>query len=70
MNPNNWFAVFSFCTTATLLSVSYGWLVEKGKLPFRSVMAYTDAQRQFIKVWAKVALLLGVILPVVMWVAF
>lgn len=70
MNPNNWFAVFPFCAIATLLSVSYGWLVKKGKLPFNSVMAFNDREFQFIKVWAKVALLLGVILPIVMWVAF
>ena len=70
MNPNNWFTVFSFCALATLLSVSYGWLVKKGKLPLNSVMAYNDAQFQFIKVWAKVAGLIGIIIPVVMWIVF
>ncbi len=70
MNPNNWFAVFSFCAIATLLSVSYGWLVKKDKLSFRSVMAYNDTQRRFIKVWANVALIVGIILPVVMWIVF
>ena len=70
MNPNNWFTVFSFIAIATLLSVSYGWLVKKGKLPFRSVMAFNDAQWEFIKVWVNVALLLGVIIPVVMWIVF
>ena len=70
MNPNNWSVVFSFCAIATLLIVSYGWLVKQGKLPFRSVMAYTDAQFRFIKVWALVALPIGVILPVVMWIVF
>ena len=70
MNPNNWFIVFSFCALATFLSVSYGWLVKKGKLPFKSEMGFSDAQWQFIKVWANVALLLGVILPVVMWIVF
>ncbi|MDJ0590798.1 MAG: hypothetical protein QNJ72_12500 [Pleurocapsa sp. MO_226.B13] len=70
MNPNNWVTVFSFCALATLLSVSYGWLVKKEKLPFRSVMAFNDAQWEFIKVWVNVALLLGVILPVVMMIVF
>lgn len=70
MNPNNWLTVFSFIALATLLSVSYGWLVKKEKLPFNSVMAFSDAQWQFMKVWVKVALLLGVILPLVMWVIF
>ena len=70
MNPNNWFTVFSFCAIATLLSVSYGWLVKKGKLPSNSVMAFNDAQLQFIRVWAKVAGLIGIIIPLVMWILF
>ena len=70
MNPNNWLIVFSFCAIATFLSVSYGWLVKKGKLPFKSEMGFSDAQWQFIKVWVNVALILGVILPVVMLIVF
>jgi hypothetical protein len=70
MNPNNWLTVFSFCALATFLSASYGWLVKKEKLPFNSVMAFNDAQWQFMKVWVIVALLIGVILPVIMWMVF
>ena len=70
MNPNDWSTVFYFCAIATLLSVSYGWLVEKGKLPLNPVMAFSDAQFKFIKVWAKVAGLIGIIIPVVMWIVF
>lgn len=70
MNPNNWSTVFSFMAIATLLSVSYGWLVKKGKLPFNSVIAFNDAQFQFIKVWAKIAGLVGIIIPIVMWIIF
>ena len=70
MNPNNWSSVFSFVAIATLLSISYGWLVKQEKLPFNSVMAFNDAQSQFIRVWAKIALVLGVILPLLMLVVF
>ena len=70
MNPNNWFIVFSFIAIATLLSASYGWLVTKEKLPFNPVMAFSNAQWQFMKVWVNVALLLGVILPVIMLIVF
>ena len=69
MNPNNWFTVFYFCAIATLTSVSYGWLVKSAKLPLRSVMAFSDVQQKFIKVWAKIALLIGVILPAAMLIA-
>ncbi len=70
MNPNNWLTALSFIAIATLLSAIYGWLVKKGKLPFRSGINYSDAQLQFMKVWVKVALLLGVIIPVVLWLVF
>lgn len=70
MNPNNWFSVFSFCAIATLLSINYGWLVKKGKLPFNSIMAFNDAQLQFIKVWVNVALVIGVIIPVILGIVF
>ena len=70
MNPNNWSTVFSFCTSATLFSVSYGWLVKKGKLPLNSVMAFNDAQFKFIKIWAKLAGLIGIVVPVVIWIVF
>lgn len=70
MNPNNWSVAFSFCGIATFLSVIYGWLVKQGKLPFKSVMAFNNSQWQFMKVWVNVALLLGVILPTVLWLVF
>jgi hypothetical protein len=70
MNPNNWFTVLSFCAIATLLSISYGWLVKKEKLPFNSIMAFNDTQLQFMKVWVNVALVIGVIIPLIMWIVF
>ncbi|MEM7758552.1 MAG: hypothetical protein AAF298_10560, partial [Cyanobacteria bacterium P01_A01_bin.40] len=63
MNPNHWFTVSSFCAIATVVSAIYGWLVKKEKLPFNSVMAFNDAQWQFMKIWVNIALFLGVIIP-------
>ena len=70
MNPNNWQIIFLFLVFATLLSVEFGWLVKKGRLPLRSMMAYSEAQLQFIKIWVYVALLIGVILPLIMLIVF
>ena len=70
MNPNNWSAVFSFCAIATVLSVSYAWLVKNRKLALNPVMAFDDAQIGFIKVWAKLAAIVGIILPLAMWIVF
>lgn len=66
MNPNNWLTVWSFLAIATSLSVSYGWLVKKGKLPFNSVIAFNDAQWQFLKIWVNIAGVLGVLIPVML----
>ena len=70
MNPNSLVTVVSFCIIATLLSVIYGWLVKYEKLPFNSVMAFNDAQWYFLKVWVKIALALGLVIPVIMLTVF
>lgn len=70
MNPSNWLTVLSFMVIATLLSLTAGWSIRKEILPLKSVMAYSDAQRQFLKVWVNVALLVGIIVPVAMLVRF
>ena len=70
MNPNNWFTVWTFIIIATLLSIGFGNLVKNNRLPFKSSMAFSDRQRKFIQVWAKIALIIGVIIPIVMAIAF
>lgn len=67
---NHWLTVFFFIAIATLLSAGVGWLVKKGKLPLKRRIAFSEAQWQFMRVWVKVALVVGVILPSVMLVAF
>lgn len=67
---NRWLTVFLFIAIATLLSVLVGWLVHQGKLPLKPMMAFTSAQWQFMRVWVKVALAVGVVLPLIMLVAF
>ena len=69
MNPN-WFTAGTFIVIATLLSTAFGQLVKQNQLPFRSIMAFSDRQWQFMKVWVNVALLIGIIIPVVMLLVF
>jgi hypothetical protein len=46
MNPsqvlvaNRWLSVFLFIAIATLLSALVGWLVKKGALPLKPMMAF------------------------------
>jgi Na+-transporting NADH:ubiquinone oxidoreductase subunit NqrB len=49
MNPsqtliaNRWLSVFLFIAIATLLSALVGWLVKKGVLPLKPMMAFSSA---------------------------
>lgn len=70
MNPNNWYTVWTFIIIATLFSIGFGNSVKNNRLPFKSTMAFSDRQRKFIKVWANVALLIGIIIPIIMAIAF
>lgn len=63
---NNGLTLASFLAIATLLSMGLGWSIKTGNLPLRTVMAYSERQLQFIRVWVKIALGIGVILPLVM----
>ena len=70
MNSHSWSTVGYFCAIATLLSVSYGWLVKVRKLPLNLMMNFSEAQFRFIKIWAKLAALVGIAVPIVMWIMF
>ncbi len=65
MNPtqtliaNRWFSVFLFIAIATLLSALVGWLIKKGTLPLKPMMAFSSVQWQLMKVWVKVAIVVG-----------
>ena len=70
MNPNNWYTAWSFIAVATLLTIICSWLIKSDRLPIKSTLPFSDRQVKFIKVWVNVALLFGVIIPIVMLVAF
>ncbi|GJD18306.1 hypothetical protein RIVM261_032620 [Rivularia sp. IAM M-261] len=63
---NNTLTIASFLTGATLSSILIGWLVKTGSLPLKTMMAYTEGQLRFIRVWVKIALIIGVIVPLVL----
>ncbi len=63
---NNTLTIASFLTGATLSSILIGWLVKTGSLPLKTMMAYSEWQLQFIRVWVKIALVVGVIVPLIL----
>jgi hypothetical protein len=63
---NSSLTVLSFLAIATLLNSGVGWLAKTKNLPLRDVMAFSERQWQFMRVWVKIALGIGVIVPLVM----
>ncbi|BAZ10817.1 hypothetical protein NIES4071_26410 [Calothrix sp. NIES-4071] len=63
---NNPLTIASFLAGATLSSILIGWLVKTGSLPLKNMMAYSEGQLRFMRVWVKIALVIGVIVPLVL----
>jgi hypothetical protein len=70
MEMENGLTLISFLGIATFLSMGIGWSVKTGRLPLRAMMAFSDRQWQFLRVWVKVALGIGAIVPLMMLVAW
>jgi len=70
MNPNQWLTIVSFLISATLLTVIVGVLIKQSILPLKPIMAYSEAQLQFLKIWVNVALLIGVVIPLGLLIKF
>jgi hypothetical protein len=69
MEMENGLTLISFLGIATFLSMGIGWSVKIGRLPLRAMMAFSDRQWQFLRVWVKVALGIGAIVPLVILIA-
>lgn len=59
-----------FIVFATLACLGIGWLIQRGMLPFNSTIAFNGWQLKFINVWVQVALVVGVIFPIILLFIF
>lgn len=59
----SWKTVLSFIVSATLLILLSGWLIKANLLPIHTEINYSEAERNFLKIWIQLALVIGVILP-------
>lgn len=57
-----------FILIVTGLSIGYGFGVKAQRLPFTVEIGFDEQQGQFLKVWVKLALVVGVLLPIVLLV--
>ena len=60
-----WKTVLLFIVIATFVSLLSGWLIKANLLPIQTEIKYSEAEQNFVKIWVKIALLIGggVILP-------
>lgn len=68
--PNRWLTVSLFLAIATLFNIGIGWLIQTRKLPLSPVIPSDQTLQQFINIWVKLALLIGLILPAIMLAVF
>ena len=70
MITNNWLTITSFLLLSSLLAIGYGWGIKKQILPLRSLMNFSEGQWKFMRIWVKVALILGIIFPIILLAIF
>jgi hypothetical protein len=57
--------LFILCTT--ILAIAYGLGVRAKRLPFTAEIGFSEKQWQFLRWWVKLALVAGVLLPIVLF---
>jgi hypothetical protein len=61
----NWKTILSFIVGATFLTLLSGWLMAANLLPLKTEIAYSEAELSFLKIWIQVAIVIGLLLPVI-----
>lgn len=60
---SHWKTTLSFIGIATFLILLFGWLVTQGVLPFKTILEYSNFGLKFIRVWLRIAIFIGIVLP-------
>lgn len=61
----SWKITLSFVSIVTLTILLIGWLIMSDALPLSQVIHYSEPQTNFIRLWVRIALAIGVLLPVI-----
>ena len=64
MAVNNGLILTLFILITILLAVGYGFGVKARRLPFTAEIGFSEKQGQFLRWWVKLALIVGVLLPI------
>jgi hypothetical protein len=63
----SWKTILLFVLFATLLTLLVGWLTATGILPIDRGIQYSDAERNFLRIWLGLAIVIGVLVPTIAW---
>jgi predicted lysophospholipase L1 biosynthesis ABC-type transport system permease subunit len=63
----SWKTILAFVLFATLSTSIVGWLTATEILPLRQMIRYSDAERNFLRIWLVLAIVIGVIVPAIAW---
>jgi hypothetical protein len=61
---NNGLVITLFILVVTSLAIAYGFGVQAQCLPFSAEIGFSEQQWSFLKAWVKLALVVGVLLPI------
>ena len=67
MIENNGLITTLFILCTTILAIGYGLGVKTQRLPFTTEIRFSEKQWQFLRWWVKLALVAGVLLPIVLF---
>jgi hypothetical protein len=65
-----WRTSLVFVVLATLTMMLIGWLISSGLLPIRQTITYSEAGLKFIRVWMQLAIAIGLVLPIIAFIAW
>nr|WP_290226825.1 hypothetical protein [Trichocoleus desertorum] len=65
---NNGLVVTLFILVITILAIAYDFGVKAQRLPFSAEIGFGEQQWSFLKAWVKIALVIGVLLPIALCV--
>ena len=63
----SWKTILAFVLFATLLTSIVGWLSATEILPLRQGIEYSGVERNFLRIWLGLAIVIGVIVPAIAW---
>lgn len=64
MTASSGLIITLFILIATSLAVGYGFGVKAQRFPFTAEVGFNEQQVQFLKTWVKLALAVGILLPI------